>query len=160
MSPLARFTYCALGLCLLACLVAGPALAADAALATVEGRRRHHDRIDQAIASWSRARDAHEAAELLQSRGIPAAPVMSPADLLADPHLAARGYFANLDRPGVGSQPHAGMPFHFSKTPGLLYSASPTLGQHNEAVLGGILGVPPGELARLEEIAIIGTEAL
>jgi crotonobetainyl-CoA:carnitine CoA-transferase CaiB-like acyl-CoA transferase len=135
-------------------------LAADLTLSTLEGRRRRHDRIDEAIASWTRSRDASEASELLQSHGLAAAPVMSPAGLLADPHLAARHYFADLDRPGLGVHPHAGMPFHFSETPGRLYAASPTLGQHNDAVLRGILGIPESELARLSELGVIGMEAL
>jgi hypothetical protein len=38
--------------------------------------------------------------------------------------------------------------------------AAPTLGQDNAAVLGGLLGLSPAELARLAEAGVIGTEAI
>jgi crotonobetainyl-CoA:carnitine CoA-transferase CaiB-like acyl-CoA transferase len=42
-----------------------------------------------------------------------------------------------------------------SVTPGAVRSAGPALGEHNEHVWGGLLGLGPDELARLREAAII-----
>ncbi|MCA9853227.1 MAG: CoA transferase, partial [Dehalococcoidia bacterium] len=50
-----------------------PDLAADPRLTSTEGRRTHHDAIDEAVEAWSRTIDQVSAAERLQANGVPAA---------------------------------------------------------------------------------------
>jgi crotonobetainyl-CoA:carnitine CoA-transferase CaiB-like acyl-CoA transferase len=52
------------------------------------------------------------------------------------------------------------MPIKLSKTPPYPRRPAPCLGQHNEYVLGEILGLSQEEIAQLEEKDIIGTEPL
>lgn len=56
-------------------VMARPDLAGDARFATLPARLRHQDDLEAAIADWTRGQDKHEAAERLQSVGVPAAPV-------------------------------------------------------------------------------------
>src|SRR5262249_39748009 len=63
----------------------------DQSFATVAGRLAARASVDQAVAAWTRERDAAVAAELLQEAGVSAMPVMNGLDLRVDPHLTARG---------------------------------------------------------------------
>ncbi|MDA1062617.1 MAG: CoA transferase, partial [Chloroflexi bacterium] len=135
-------------------------LAADERFAAPAARLAHRDALDAIVSAWTREREPAAAAEALQAGGVAAAPVYSPADLAADAHLGARGYFVDLDREFVGRHPHPGLPFRFSATPAEVRRASPTLGQDNRQVLGGILGLSDAELAALEAERVIGTRPL
>ena len=135
-------------------------LSRDGDLSTLAGRQAEHDRIDEAIAAWASNQSKMAAADLLQAQGVPAAPVLNPIEFGEDVHLNERGYFVDLDRAGVGTHPHQGLPFHFSETPGAVFRASPTLGQDNQRVLSGVLGLSADEIASLKALDIIGTQPL
>jgi crotonobetainyl-CoA:carnitine CoA-transferase CaiB-like acyl-CoA transferase len=57
-------------------------------------------------------------------------------DLLASPHLKARGFFATIDHPVAGTITMPGAPYRFGRTPWELRRPAPTLGQHTQEVLG------------------------
>jgi crotonobetainyl-CoA:carnitine CoA-transferase CaiB-like acyl-CoA transferase len=66
---------------------------------------------------------------------MPFAIVPTVQDLLDDPHLAERAYFQRVDHPQAGELSYAGPPFRMSETPPVIERA-PTLGEHNEPLLG------------------------
>jgi crotonobetainyl-CoA:carnitine CoA-transferase CaiB-like acyl-CoA transferase len=132
-------------------LAGDAALAADPRFATLAGRLKHQDALDETVAEWTRNRDAHDAMLVLQARGIPAAHVLSAADLFHDPHLRARGFFVTLTHPNAGTHDYAGLPIHLSETPAVFRGDAPRLGEHNRAILGGLLG--------MEAVAIDAMEA-
>jgi crotonobetainyl-CoA:carnitine CoA-transferase CaiB-like acyl-CoA transferase len=136
-----------------------PDLAADAALATVQGRRQHEDRIEAAIARWASLTRPDPAMAELQAEGIPAGVARVPRDLLADPHLLTMGHWQPLDRPFTGPHlmPTVAYREDNARLPAPIRSAAPTLGQHNAEVLGGLLGLTAAELAGLEQRGVIGT---
>jgi len=143
------------------CGVIGRAdLARDPALATAQGRRAQEEKIEAVIEDWTRARDADVAMNTLQAAGVAAGVVRSPYDLAADPHLAARGFWQVTERKFFGPHVQSALPFRESKKPYPVRYPAPTMGEFNDAVLGGILGLSPAELARLADAEIIGTEAL
>lgn len=76
-----------------------------------------------------------------------------PKDLLACPHLNARGYWVDVDHPKTGKMKYPGAPIG---VPGLAYTltAAPTLGQHTEEVLGE-LGINSAEVASLRTQNVI-----
>jgi len=79
----------------------------------------------------------HDWRELLtraQELRIPFAPVMSPGLLLADEHLAERGFFQDVEQPGVGRGAMCGPPFKMSETP-LRSGPAPALGEQTQEVL-------------------------
>ena len=80
---------------------------ADRRFADVLARFENHDALDEAITSWARDQDQMEAMHPLQKAGVIAAAVLSPKQVLLDPHLKERGYFDVIEQPGVGKKPIA-----------------------------------------------------
>jgi len=144
------------------------ALAADGALANVAGRRDAHDRIDAAIAAWTRTRTPDAAMAALQRAGVSAGVVRAPAELIDDPQLAARGFWQVTDRAYVGPHPQPSPPYRAAAAgragpvapPVPIAWPGPTLGQFNEEVLRGVLGLGDDDLKRLASAGVIGTVPL
>jgi len=134
-----------------------PEWAAVPELRTAAGRRAAHDALDAHLAAWAADRDAAEAAEALTAAGVPAARVVPPPDVLDNPQIAARGFTEYLDHPVAGTQPLPAMPVRFASRPGPWFDRpAPTLGQHNDEVLGALPGVDPERLAELRALRVIG----
>jgi crotonobetainyl-CoA:carnitine CoA-transferase CaiB-like acyl-CoA transferase len=127
----------------------------DPALECVEARRRAHDAIDAAIAAWTRRHTKDAAAALLQERGIPAGPAQKTSDLPLDPHLAARGAFSLVrhQRPilGHGAHPHLTTPWQATGLARHQLTDIRDDGQDSARILKRWLGLPPREVARLQE---------
>jgi len=115
------------------------------------------EELDATIASWTTDRDGRELMMQLQREGVPAAATHRPTAILRDPQLEHRGFWQFLNRAVVGRQPNPSSPYRIGDAPFPIESPAPTLGEHNEEVLGGVLGLSGNELARLEELGIIGT---
>jgi len=134
--------------------------ASDPALARADGRRAHEAEIEAGIERWTATQDADDAMRMLQEHGVAAGVVRSPYDLVTDPHLAARGFWQQMHRAFSGPHWHSSLAFRESDHPYPLRSPSPTLGEFNRQVLGGILGLSETELNELAAQGVIGTEAL
>jgi crotonobetainyl-CoA:carnitine CoA-transferase CaiB-like acyl-CoA transferase len=135
-----------------------PAWAMDAALETLAGRRAAHDAIDAELRAFTRDRDRAELVAEFRALGIPASEVASPCRLLqTNPQLPARHYFETPAHPIVGAMPLPSLPFRSTDTDRWLRTPAPTLGQHNERVLCGLLGLSPAALRELEAGGVIGT---
>jgi crotonobetainyl-CoA:carnitine CoA-transferase CaiB-like acyl-CoA transferase len=108
-------------------------------------RRAHADYINAQVTSYTSRFLKEDLAELLQKEGIPGLPVNSPRDFMKDPHIQARGFFSNVTHPVLGSFPQPGSPFicdgkRAAPTP------APLLGQHNDEVFCGELGIDKKDL--------------
>jgi crotonobetainyl-CoA:carnitine CoA-transferase CaiB-like acyl-CoA transferase len=136
-----------------------PGWARDPELATVEGRRAAHDRIDAELGAWFATRDARATADALSRGGVPAGYVVDGRDIARNPQLLHRGYFGTERHPVTGAHPIPTIPFRFTSraTRGWLTRPAPTLGEHNREILGGELGLDDDELAALESAGIIGS---
>ena len=142
---------------LLSVMNAAP-LAEDPRFATPEARMDNQDQLDAIIGGWTSDQDAFTLAERLQAAGVPAGPVLRGPDLLEDRHYAERGTFITVDHPQVGTKRYPGLPWKMSRTPGEVRWPSPTLGQHNREIFGGLLGLTGGEIDSLESDGVIGTK--
>jgi crotonobetainyl-CoA:carnitine CoA-transferase CaiB-like acyl-CoA transferase len=132
------------------CAVLGrPDLGADPGLATPDGRLRRREEIEAAVTAWSRDRDKHDAADLLQAHGIAAAPVCSGADVADDPHLEAIGFYQAFDHPEAGKHRYQGLPYRLSDTPGRVGRVAPCLGADTADVLRRVLGKSDSEIRAL-----------
>jgi crotonobetainyl-CoA:carnitine CoA-transferase CaiB-like acyl-CoA transferase len=132
----------------------------DDALVTAAGRRRQEDRIEAAIAAWTAVRSPDEAMLILQQAGVAAGAVRHPKELLDDPHLTARGFWQWMERAYVGRHPQPSPPYREDGSPIAMRTPAATLGEYNDQVLGGLLGLSQAELERLARDQVIGTEAL
>ncbi|HUI24773.1 MAG TPA: CoA transferase [Candidatus Kryptonia bacterium] len=118
-------------------------------LATVSARLAARAEIDARVAEWTQRLSPEDAAAQLQDAGISAMPVLSPDDLRADAHLAARGAIVTVEHPEIGPERHAANPLRLSRTEFITAGAAPLLGADTEAVLTGWLGLSRAEVARL-----------
>jgi crotonobetainyl-CoA:carnitine CoA-transferase CaiB-like acyl-CoA transferase len=135
-----------------------PAWAQRPVLDSREGRRIHHDAIDEQLCAWTRPRPRAEVVAELRALGIPASAVADPCRLLqTNPQFRARGYFEAPEHAVVGALPLPSLPFRYASVSHWLRTPAPTLGQHNERVLGDLLGLSAGELRDLETEGVIGT---
>jgi crotonobetainyl-CoA:carnitine CoA-transferase CaiB-like acyl-CoA transferase len=140
--------------------IGDPGWARDPRLDAAAGRRAAHDLIDDELAGWCRARMADDVVEQLASAGVPAGKVVLAHEAADNPQLIARGWFTRLRHPVTGDNPHGGFPATFSggPSPAALHTGPPPmLGQHNHAILSGVLGLGDDEIARLEADGVIGT---
>jgi crotonobetainyl-CoA:carnitine CoA-transferase CaiB-like acyl-CoA transferase len=123
----------------------------------VEGRRAAHDSIDEALSAWCAQREAEDIVECLVAAGVPSAVVIAGRDVVHNPQLRHRGLFEVEDHPVTGPHELPVMPFRFRSVDRWLRRTAPTLGQHNDEVLGEL--VTPERLAQLRETGVVG-EAL
>ncbi len=99
-------------------------------------RGANWDALKTFLQEWVRERSVRELYEAAQARRVPFAPVSTMGDLMQSPHLAARGFFAELTHPEVGTLRYPGAPYRFGATPWRLRTPAPLLGQHTAELLG------------------------
>jgi crotonobetainyl-CoA:carnitine CoA-transferase CaiB-like acyl-CoA transferase len=66
-----------------------------------------------------------------------------------DPQLHHRRFYPKADHPLLGSHRFEGVPFQMSRSAWSLSGGAPLLGEHNDAVLGGLLGLSEDEMLEL-----------
>jgi crotonobetainyl-CoA:carnitine CoA-transferase CaiB-like acyl-CoA transferase len=124
-------------------------------LATFEDRRAAVDEVESLVTSWTTSRSAEDVAVTLQALGIEAVPVADLGDASADPQLHHRHHFVSLVHPCMGECGYEHNGFRLSDAPAGFTRSSPTLGQHNEYVLGEILGLGVTERQRLADDGVL-----
>jgi crotonobetainyl-CoA:carnitine CoA-transferase CaiB-like acyl-CoA transferase len=103
---------------------------------TLADRAARADEIDAAVAGWTSARSAADAAAVLQAHGVPAAPIQPTDRLTYDPQLNAAGFWPTMERRHVGRHLIAAAPFAYDGLRPALVRPAPTLGEHTAEVLG------------------------
>jgi crotonobetainyl-CoA:carnitine CoA-transferase CaiB-like acyl-CoA transferase len=116
--------------------------------------------MEQAVRTWAASRPVTEVVRAFQAAGVPAGPVYAAQDLLTDPQLVASGFWRRVGRRFIGSHVAPLAPYRLDSAPPPVWGAAPTLGEHNEPVLGGDLGLTPDELEALAADGVIGTRAV
>ena len=123
-------------------------------------RRDDHDVFDEVVAAWTRARSSTDIVAALQDRGIPAEQVTTPEQMYDMPGLDGRGYYEDFCHAVTGRHRYPGWPLRITPGPTRHHRlAPPTLGQHNDEILGG-LGLSRDELAALRRDRVIGERVM
>ena len=120
-------------------------LAADPALATAVGRLGRQDELDTALSAWTSARSPEAAQEALIAAGVAAHVLAGSADCFADPQLLHRRHFVRVPHPEHGEVYVENSRWTMSRTSPEVNWAGPIVGQHNEQVLVGLLGLTDDE---------------
>jgi crotonobetainyl-CoA:carnitine CoA-transferase CaiB-like acyl-CoA transferase len=99
-------------------------------------RGDHGEIISERLAEWCAERSSEEVLAAMEEARIPAGPVLSPQQVLEDPHIAAKGLFQAIDYPGTDkAAPVMKTPVELSETPGAIERRAPTLGEHTEQIM-------------------------
>ncbi len=127
----------------------------DARFADNALRVEHRDEVmrglTNAIAGLARA----ELVAKLDAAEVPVGPVNDVAEILNDPHVAARRLVGEFRYPGVGRFRGLGLPYKFEGYDDPRVGAPPALGEHTEAVLAGRLGYSRERIAGLRAQKVI-----
>jgi crotonobetainyl-CoA:carnitine CoA-transferase CaiB-like acyl-CoA transferase len=124
-----------------------PAWARDPRFATLASRIENADALDARVEEWTSGRTAEDVMGALQAAGIAAGVVQNVEDQFErDPQLAARHFFEEIEHLAKGIVVATGIPLGLTGTPGRTSRAGAAIGQDNEAVFGGLLGMTPEEI--------------
>jgi crotonobetainyl-CoA:carnitine CoA-transferase CaiB-like acyl-CoA transferase len=118
-------------------------------------RQDNLQQLEETLVGWTRTRDARSLEKLLRDRGVAAFKSLSSIDLVSDEHLWNRGFYAHVTDNKQRSHPIVGAPWKMSATPAVTQRAAPTLGEHNDYVLGEVLGLSAQERRRLIEQKVV-----
>lgn len=108
------------------------------------------------IESWTRQYSVAEVVEKVLAKGIPAGPIYDVAQITRDEHIVkAREMFVEVEHPVIGKMKVNGNPVKLLDTMPSIRRPAPTLGEHNELVLGQWLGQSPEKLEQLRKDGVI-----
>ncbi len=139
----------------LCAMIGRPDWPKDPRFATHAARDTHMPEVLEAMDRWFAARPFDEAAGALQAHDVPFSPIMSMADIFADPHYRAREAIIDVPAGTLGAFPQPAVVPRLSLTPGRVTHAGPNLGQHTEEILTGLLGLSDAEIAALRREGVI-----
>ena len=120
------------------------------AFANRTGRLARLEDLHERLADWTRPQEMRALCEMLQSRGVAATPVLDIPGLSNDPHFAARGTFAEVENP-QGFRETVYAPYVKMSGGNRVARPGPMIGQDNERVWKGVLGISPERYEELVE---------
>jgi crotonobetainyl-CoA:carnitine CoA-transferase CaiB-like acyl-CoA transferase len=134
-----------------------PPWATHADYAGVEGRRAAADELDAGIGEWTAAQSKDAVARACQAEGVPAAPMLTGAEMTTDAQYVARGFAVQIDQPGVGPLVLDGAAFRGARMAGPEIRPAPDLGEHTRRIAREQLGLDDDEIDRLLAAGVLET---
>jgi len=135
--------------------IARPDLAADATLASNDGRVLRVQELDEAIGAWTARMTVRDVLAALELAQVPAGKIYTVADIAADPHYAARGMLQTVQMDDGSALAVPGFVPKLSATPGRHRRNAPVLGQDTDAVLREV-GLSEVQISALRQRGIVG----
>ena len=118
-------------------------------------RARYGPEIYALMQEWLDVTGKEEIFEACQANRVPSTAVFDMAEVLHNRHLRERGFFVEAEHPVAGRNDLPGAPYALSASPWSLRRPAPLLGQHNEEVFCGGVGLSAAELAALARARIV-----
>jgi crotonobetainyl-CoA:carnitine CoA-transferase CaiB-like acyl-CoA transferase len=120
-----------------------------------QDRGDHGPVLSERMSKWCAERTTDEAIAEMEVARLPCGPVLSPQQVLDDPHLAAMGLLNNIDYPGLSKPaPVADFPIKFSKMDTGIKKRAPTLGEHTDELMTE-LGYSDSEIQDLKSKRVV-----
>jgi CoA:oxalate CoA-transferase len=135
-----------------------PELEQDERFSSRDRRVANSAELHALIAAWAAGSTSAEAVARLDANGVPAAVVRDTATAVRDPRARRREETVQLSHPQLGPVDEligSGFPVKFSAASAGYESLPPWLGEHNDFVLGGVLGYEPERIAALRSAGAI-----
>ena len=137
-------------------VIARPELASDMRFNTNAKRVQRHAEIKALIEAWSSVRRIDDIVDKMLAAGVPASPINTIDRLVVDPHIAgAREMFVDMEHPTAGPTKLTGAHIKLTSTPARIRTPSPLLGQHNEEIFCGLLGLAAESINELRHEGIV-----
>jgi crotonobetainyl-CoA:carnitine CoA-transferase CaiB-like acyl-CoA transferase len=126
----------------------------DEKLRHLNGRIDAIEEVTAAVAEWAAAHTREEISALCEFHRIPSAPLRDVMEVLADPHLRARGFLTDVEtEAGVVALPNSPMRYEGSALMPLV--APPALGEHTDSVLAQLCDLDAAAIATLRSEGVI-----
>ena len=111
--------------------------------------------VDGTIEAWSKTLPKMEIFAIAKQRRIPLAPVREVDEVMHDKHMHERGFLTDIEHDEMGPITVPTSPLRFHGADRRDTTPSPKLGQHNDEIYGGWLGLGADEIAALKEAGAI-----
>ncbi|MEC8871411.1 MAG: CoA transferase, partial [Pseudomonadota bacterium] len=131
-----------------------PELIEDRRFLTNADRVRNNDQLDRVVAQFIEEHDQHDVLQIFRDAGVTVGPVHDTLGMLSDPLVKENRVMVRLPDEDIDSVVMHNVAARLSETPGLIRSPAPTLGEHNNEILGDI-GIDEVELSTLGEQGVI-----
>ncbi|WNS77935.1 CoA transferase [Domibacillus sp. DTU_2020_1001157_1_SI_ALB_TIR_016] len=118
-------------------------------------RLQNDEEVQDIVREFIKGFTQKELQEKLDNFGVPVSPILSIEDIFNDPHYAARQNIVEVEHPRLGKVKVPNVVPNFSDTPGAIRYRAPELGEHNEEILVGKLGLSEAEMADLKAKGVI-----
>ncbi len=128
---------------------------ADFRFAHAGDRIAARESLDKMLAAWTVTRDRDRLVAELRAAGVPASPVNDIDGVFNNSQIAARGMADKVDIPQYGPEVLFRAPWNISGVPIATGTRGPLVGEHNERVLRGTLGLSAEEFERLSAAGVI-----
>jgi crotonobetainyl-CoA:carnitine CoA-transferase CaiB-like acyl-CoA transferase len=122
---------------------------------TLANRERDREKVDAHVGEWTGQRDRDELLRICEEAQVPCGPVYSIDEIFEDPQYASRGNILRMKDERVGELPIPNLVPRLSDTPGSVKWLGPDLGQHNDDVFKGWLGMTDDDMRRLAAEGVI-----
>lgn len=132
-----------------------PGLIADPRFTPRRNLLENHAAIHAIVGTWVAQHTLQECQETLDRFGVPATMVYNTSDIVGDPHYAARHQVITVDSIDHGPLLQPGVVPVLTGTPGVVSGRAPMLGEHNDEIYGGLLGIDAARRAALAASGII-----
>ena len=137
-----------------------PGWITDKRFATLASRLAHQDLLEQAIIAWTATQDDYELMHRLQAAGIAAGACQDAQDRCdRDPQLAHLRWLTEVTGTKIGTWPVNELPMKLSSTPahagGTINRGAPNYGEHNDYMLGELLGFTTAQIRQFAEDNVI-----
>jgi CoA:oxalate CoA-transferase len=141
----------------LAAAIGRPELGEDPRFRGARGRLERSAEVNGLVGDWVGSRSVAQVMAALgpEAANVPCSPVYGVDQLLEHPQLLAREMILRLPHATLGEVMAPGVAVKLSDTPGSVRRLGPELGEHNGEVYEGLLGLDPGEVARLRGAGVI-----
>jgi formyl-CoA transferase len=133
-----------------------PDLAKDPRYIDHVSRGRHQDELDAIVEAWTKTKTVAEVEAAMIDHSIPAGKIYRAPEMMTDPHFAARQALIELDTPRWGAVTMQNAFPRLSDTPSRVRTPAPArIGEHNDEVYRGLLGLSEEELTALADCGAI-----
>jgi CoA:oxalate CoA-transferase len=113
-------------------------------------RLAHRGETDALIAAWTQTLGKMEIFAIAKRYRLPLAPVRDVDEVMHDPGMHERGFLAEIEHDEIGRVTVPTSPLRFHGADPVPLMPSPKLGQHNQEIYGGWLGLSQNEIAALK----------